>query len=154
MELEKLINEDIKQAMISKDKDKLEALRAIKAALLLEKTGKDVSSGIIPDTVELKMLQRLVKQRRESAEVFKAQGRPDLAETEIFQAAIIEKYLPEQMSDDEVIAIVKKVIADTGATGIKDMGKVMGVLTKKLAGQADGSVISRVVKEELQKKSS
>src|SRR5512133_1409294 len=101
MELEKLINEDIKQAMIHKDKEKLEALRSIKAALLLEKTGKDVSAGIIPESVELKMLQKLVKQRRESAEIYKAQGRPDLAEPEIFQASIIEKYLPEQLSDED-----------------------------------------------------
>jgi uncharacterized protein len=147
MELEILINEDIKQAMISKDKEKLEALRAIKAALLLEKTGKDVSSGIIPETVELKLLQRLVKQRRESAEVFKAQGRPDLAEVEIFQAAIIEKYLPDQMSDDEVIAIVKKVIAETGATGIKDMGKVMGTASKLVAGKADNKLIAEIIKK-------
>ena len=114
MELEILINEDIKQAMMNKDKEKLEALRAIKAALLLEKTGKDVTGGIIPDSVELKMLQRLVKQRRESAEIYKAQGRPDLAEPELFQVSIIEKYLPEQMSEDDLTAIVKKVIADTG----------------------------------------
>jgi uncharacterized protein len=147
MELEILINEDIKQAMINKDKGKLEALRAIKAALLLEKTGKDVSSGIIPETVELKLLQRLVKQRRESAEVFKAQGRPDLAEVEIFQAAIIEKYLPDQMSDDEVIAIVKKVIAETGATGIKDMGKVMGTASKLVAGKADNKLIAEIIKK-------
>jgi uncharacterized protein YqeY len=147
MELEILINEDIKQAMINKDKAKLEALRAIKAALLLEKTGKDVSSGIIPETVELKLLQRLVKQRRESAEVFKAQGRPDLAEVEIFQAAIIEKYLPDQMSDDEVIAIVKKVIAETGATGIKDMGKVMGTASKLVAGKADNKLIAEIIKK-------
>lgn len=147
MELEKLINEDIKQAMISKDKDKLEALRSIKAALLLEKTGKDVSSGIIPDGVELKMLQRLVKQRRESAEIYKAQGRPDLAEPEIFQASIIEKYLPEQLSDEEIIAAVKKVIAETGASSIKDMGKVMGLSSKLLAGKADNKVISEIVKK-------
>jgi uncharacterized protein len=147
MELEILINEDIKQAMINKDKGKLEALRAIKAALLLEKTGKDVSSGIIPETVELKLLQRLVKQRRESAEVFKAQGRPDLAEVEIFQAAIIEKYLPDQMSDDELIAIVKKVIAETGATGIKDMGKVMGTASKLVAGKADNKLIAEIIKK-------
>jgi len=147
MELEKLINDDLKQAMINKDKEKLEALRAIKAALLLEKTGKDVSGGIIPETVELKMLQRLVKQRRESAEIFKAQGRPDLAETEIFQAAIIEKYLPEQMSDEEVIAVVKKVISETGATGIKDMGKVMGLSTKLVAGKADNKLISEIIKK-------
>lgn len=147
MELEKLINEDIKQAMIGKDKEKLEALRAIKAALLLEKTGKDVTSGIIPDGVELKMLQRLVKQRRESAEIFKGQGRPDLAESEIFQASIIEKYLPEQMTDDEVIAIVKKVIAETGASGIKDMGKVMGSASKLIAGKADNKMIAEIIKK-------
>ena len=147
MELEKLINEDIKQAMIHKDKDKLEALRAIKAAMLLEKTGKDVTGGIIPETVELKMLQRLVKQRRESAEVYKAQGRPDLAEQEIFQASIIEKYLPEQLSDDEIIALVKKIIADSGATGIKDMGRVMGLASKAVAGKADNKVISEIVKK-------
>jgi uncharacterized protein len=93
------------------------------------------------------LLQRLVKQRRESAEVFKAQGRPDLAEVEIFQAAIIEKYLPEQMSDDEVIAIVKKVIAETGATGIKDMGKVMGTASKLVAGKADNKLIAEIIKK-------
>ena len=146
MELEKLINEDIKQAMINKDKEKLEALRSIKAAMLLEKTGKDVTGGIIPESDELKMLQRLVKQRRESAEIYKAQGRPDLAEPEIFQAAIIEKYLPEQMTDEEVIAVVKQVIADTGATGIKDMGKVMGLASKQIAGKADNKMIAEIVK--------
>mgnify|MGYP000858132884 FL=1 len=146
MELEKLINEDIKQAMINKDKEKLEALRSIKAAMLLEKTGKDVTGGIIPESVELKMLQRLVKQRRESAEIYKAQGRPDLAEPEIFQAAIIEKYLPEQMTDEEVIAVVKQVIADTGTTGIKDMGKVMGLASKQIAGKADNKMIAEIVK--------
>ncbi len=147
MELEKLINEDIKQAMISKDREKLEALRAIKAALLLEKTGKDVTSGEIPASVELKLLQRLVKQRRESAEIYKAQGRADLAEPEIFQASIIEKYLPEQMSEDEVEAIVKKVITDTGAAGIKDMGKVMGIASKLVAGKADNKLIAEIIKK-------
>ena len=147
MELEKLINEDIKQAMISKDKEKLEALRSIKAALLLEKTGKDVTGGIIPESVELKMLQRLVKQRRESAQIYINQGRPDLAEPEIFQAAIIEKYLPEQLTDEEVIAIVKKVVAETGATSIKDMGKVMGIASKIVAGKADNKMISEIIKK-------
>lgn len=147
MELEKLINEDIKQAMISKDKDKLEALRSIKAALLLEKTGKDVSSGIIPESVELKMLQRLVKQRRESAEIYKTQGRPDLAEPELFQASIIEKYLPEQLTEEEIISIVKKAITESGATGPKDMGKVMGIASKMVAGKADNKVISEIVKK-------
>ncbi len=147
MELEKLINEDIKQAMINKDKDKLEALRSIKAALLLEKTGKDVSGGVIPDSVELKMLQRLVKQRRESAEIYKTQGRPDLAEPEIFQASIIEKYLPEQMSEADLLAIVQKVITDTGASSSKDMGKVMGIASKLVAGKADNKMISEIIKK-------
>ncbi len=147
MELEKLINEDIKQAMINKDKDKLEALRSIKAALLLEKTGKDVSGGVIPDSVELKMLQRLVKQRRESAEIYKTQGRPDLAEPEIFQASIIEKYLPEQMSEEDLLAIVQKVITDTGASSSKDMGKVMGIASKLVAGKADNKMISEIIKK-------
>ena len=151
MELEKLINEDIKQAMINKDKEKLEALRSIKAALLLEKTGKDVTGGIIPESVELKMLQRLVKQRRESAGIYLAQGRPDLAEPESFQASIIEKYLPEQLTDEDVMAIVQKIIADTGATGIKDMGKVMGLASKQLAGKTEGRLISEKVKALLSK---
>ena len=147
MGLEILINEDIKQAMITKDKAKLEALRAIKAALLLEKTGKDVTGGIIPETVELKLLQRLVKQRRESADIYIAKGRPDLAEPEIFQASIIEKYLPEQLSDEDITAIVAKVIAETGATSVKDMGKVMGMATKLVAGKADNKMISEIIKK-------
>ncbi|MEI6059452.1 MAG: GatB/YqeY domain-containing protein [Bacteroidota bacterium] len=147
MELEILINEDIKQAMINKDKDKLEALRSIKAALLLEKTGKDVTGGIIPETVELKMLQRLVKQRRESAEIYSNQGRPDLAEPELFQASIIEKYLPVQMSEEELTAIVQKVVTETGATSIKDLGKVMGIASKLVAGKADNKMISEIIRK-------
>lgn len=147
MELEKMINEDIKQAMLTKDREKLEALRAIKAALLLEKTGKDTSSGEIPESVELKMLQKLVKQRRESAEIYKSQNRPDLAEVELFQASIIEKYLPGLMSEDEITEAVKQVITETGATGMKDMGKVMGSITKRLAGKADNKVVSEIVKK-------
>lgn len=147
MELEKLINDDIKQAMLSKDRDKLEALRAIKAALLLEKTGKDVTGGEIPESVELKMLQRLVKQRRESGEIFKTQGRPDLADAEFFQASIIEKYLPEQMSEVEVEKLVRKAIIDTQAAGMKDMGKVMGAANKLIAGKADNKLVAELVKK-------
>ena len=147
MELEKLINEDIKQTMLAKDAKKLEALRAIKAALLLEKTGKDTSGGEIPESVELKLLQKLVKQRRESAETYIAQNRPDLAEVEIFQAQIIEKYLPEQMSADDVKKAVADVIAQTGAAGMKDMGKVMGMVSKQLEGKADNKLIATLVKE-------
>ena len=146
MELEKLINNDIKQAMLARDRDKLEALRAIKAALLLEKTGKDTSSGEIPEGIELKMLQKLVKQRRESAEIYIQQGRQDLAELEIFQATIIEKYLPEQMSEEEVKAILIDIIARVGAKEQRDLGKVMGLASKELNGKADNKTISRITK--------
>jgi uncharacterized protein YqeY len=147
MQLEILINNDIKQAMLNKDKARLEALRAIKAALLLEKTGKDTSSMEIPDEVELKLLQKLVKQRKESAEIYIAQNRPDLAEPELFQASIIEKYLPEQMSEEELRGIVQQIITKTGAQSIKDMGKVMGMASKELAGKADNKAVADIIKQ-------
>jgi uncharacterized protein YqeY len=149
MSLEILINNDIKQAMLAKDTRKLSALRAIKAALLLEKTGKDVSSGEIPETVELKLLQKLVKQRKESASIYVEQNRPDLADEENYQSAIIEAYLPAQLSDDDIRKIVADVIAATGATSIRDMGKVMGLASKEVAGRADNQLISTIVKEML-----
>ncbi len=147
MELEKLINEDIKQAMLQKDVEKLEALRSIKAALLLEKTGKDVSSGPIPESVELKLLQRLVKQRKESAAIFEAQNRPELVKTELFQASIIEKYLPSQLSEQEIIEIINNAIASTGASSIKDMGKVMGMANNEIAGRAESKVVAELIKK-------
>ncbi|NWJ49614.1 MAG: GatB/YqeY domain-containing protein [Bacteroidetes bacterium] len=150
MELEKLINDDIKQAMLARDKEKLEALRAIKAALLLEKTGKDASSGEIPESVELKMLQKLVKQRKESAIIYVQQGRQDLADQELFQSAIIEKYLPAQMSEEEVKAIISAIITRVGAKEPKDLGKVMGAATKELAGKADNKTISGIIKSILE----
>ena len=128
MKLAEKINDEIKRAMLAKDKQKLEALRAIKAALLIAKTGKDMSSGEIPETVELQLLQRLVKQRKESAGIYKEQNRADLAEEELFQAAIIEKFLPQQMGEDEIRAVVKKIVDETGAQSIKDMGKVNQIL--------------------------
>jgi len=146
MELEKLINNDLKDAMRAKDKRKLEALRAIKAALLLEKTGKDVADGEIPETVEIKLLQKLVKQRKESAIIYREQNRVDMAEEEEYQASIIEKYLPEQMSEEEIAAVVKKIVEDTGASGMKDMGRVMGMASKQLAGKADNKLVSTIVK--------
>ncbi len=149
MELEKLINNDLKEAMKAKDKRKLEALRAIKAALLLEKTGKDVADGEIPESVELKLLQKLVKQRKESATVYREQNRPELAEEEEYQTSIIEKYLPEQMSEEDIKVVVKQIIEETGASSMKDMGRVMGMATKKLAGKADNKLISTFVKEML-----
>ncbi len=147
MGLEITINDDIKAAMLAKDKRKLEALRAIKAALLLEKTGKDASSGEIPGEVEIKLLQRLVKQRKESAALYKEQSRTDLEEDEVYQASIISKYLPEQMSEEEVASIVSEIIKVTGASSMKDMGKVMGMASKKLAGKADNKSISQLVKK-------
>jgi uncharacterized protein YqeY len=149
MELEKKINEDIKQAMLSKDSRKLAALRAIKAALLLEKTGKDVTSGIIPDEVELKMLQKLVKQRREAASIYLQQQRPDLADEETYQAEIIEAYLPAKLSTEELRKMIVDAIASTGANGIKDMGKVMGMVSKQVAGRANNSLIATIIKEML-----
>lgn len=146
MSLEIKINDDIKKAMLARDTRKLSALRAIKAALLLEKTGKDVSSGEIPETVELKLLQKLVKQRKESAAIYLEQHRPELADEEQYQADIIEKYLPAQLTDDELSALVSAIIAEVGATSIKDMGKVMGLATKQVAGKADNQQISKVVK--------
>lgn len=146
MSLEKLINDDIKAAMLARDKQKLEALRAVKSAILLAKTDKG-GAGEIEEDEEMKILQKLVKQRRESAEIYKQQGRAALAEEEIFQLAIIEKYLPAQMSEDDVKKIIKEIIAETGAASIKDMGRVMGLATKKLAGKADNKLISGLVKE-------
>ena len=147
MSLAESINNDIKTAMLARDSRKLEALRAIKAALLLAKTGKDVGSGEIPEDVEIALLQKLVKQRRESAGIYRSQNRSDLAETEEYQAAIIEEYLPEQISEEELAGIIKDIIARTGASSIKDMGKVMGTASRELAGKADNKTIAGLVKQ-------
>ncbi len=146
MSLENTINTDIKAAMLNKEKQLLEALRAIKAALLLEKTSSAISDGKIPEETEVKILQKLVKQRKESAEVYSNQSRPELAETENYQALVIEKYLPEQISEEELTNIIKEIITQTGAESIKDMGKVMGMASKQLAGKADNMAISVIVK--------
>ena len=149
MALEHLINQDIKEAMLAKNRRKLEALRAIKAALLLEKTGGGPGDAEIPETVELKLLQKLVKQRRDTAKIYREQNRPELAEEEEYQASIIEKYLPEQMSEEEILAVVEKAIAETGASTMKDMGRVMGVVSKQLAGKADNKTVAALVKQML-----
>jgi uncharacterized protein len=145
MELEKLINDEIKAAMLARDSKKLDALRAIKAALLLEKT-KEGTTGEIPDSVELKLLQKLVKQRRESAEIYRQANRNDLAENDLFEAAIIEKFLPQQLSEEKVKEIIQRIISETGASSMKDMGKIMGMANKELAGKADNKLISDIVK--------
>lgn len=147
MALEEKINADIKAAMLAKEAAKLEALRAMKSAILLLKTSPE---GYNDDT-ELKALQKMVKQRKETAEVYVSQNRADLAETELSQAAVIESYLPKQLSEAEVKGELEKIIASVGASSPADMGKVMGVATKQLAGKADGKVISGLVKELLSK---
>lgn len=149
MGLEILINSDIKAAMIAKDKRKLEALRAIKAALLLIKTGKDTQFAEVPKELELKVLQKLIKQRKESAKLYQEQNRDESYDEEMYQAEIIEAYLPTQMSEEDIVAVINEVISQTGATSMKDMGKVMGMASKKMAGKADNSLISKMVKEKL-----
>lgn len=146
MALEITINQDIKSAMLAKESGKLEALRAVKAAILLAKTEKGGGDTLTEDA-EIKILQKLVKQRRETAEIYTQNNRPELAEKEIFEAGIIEAYLPKQMSADEVRAAVGAIISQTGAAGMKDMGKVMGIASKQLAGQCAGNVLSGIVKE-------
>lgn len=143
MSLVDKINEDIKAAMLAKEKEKLEAIRAIKSALLLAQT----SGEAVSEETEIKLLQKLVKQRRESAEIYKTQNREDLLKAEIFQAEIIEAYLPKQMSKDEVKSVIAAIIKETGVTNVKEMGKIMGVASKQLAGKADNKTISEVIKE-------
>ena len=146
MSLESQINGDIKTAMLQKDKPALEALRAIKSAILLEKTSKNATDGELSEAAEIALLQKLVKQRKEAAEIYKGQDRADLYEAEMFQAGIVEKYLPKQLSREEIEVEVKNIIAQVGATTAKDMGKVMGAATKYFAGRADNKIVSEIVK--------
>jgi len=145
MSLEEKINNDIKQAMLAREKEKLEALRAIKTALLVAKTEKG-GSHEVTEEAELKLLQKLVKQRKDSAQIYQQQNRNDLADKELFEAKVIEEYLPEQISDEELTAIIKKIIEETGAKGVAEMGKVMAVAKTRLAGKAEGKVIADKIK--------
>ena len=147
MTLEEKINGDIKSAMLAKEAAKLEALRAIKSAILLLKTSAEGHTA----ESELKSLQKMVKQRRETAEVYKTQSRADLAETEEFQANIIEAYLPKMMSEDEIKTALTTIIAESGASSAAEMGKVMGLANKAFAGKADNKIVSQLVKELLSK---
>jgi len=147
MSLEQRINDDIKVAMLAKEKETLNALRAVKSALLLLKTEKN--AGEITEEIELKTLQKLVKQRKESAEMYKSQNREDLYNEEMFQLNIISKYLPEQMSEEEIIAVIKRLIEQENIADIKGMGKLMGLASKELAGKADNKLISEIVKKML-----
>lgn len=142
------LTEEIKNAMRSKDTLKLESLRAIKSAVLLSETASG-SIGELSDEEAIKLLQRLVKQRKDSAAIFREQNRPDLAEPEEAQAAVIATFLPEQLSDEEVAKVIRDLISSTGAEGMKDMGKVMGMASKQLAGKADGKRIADLVKKSL-----
>lgn len=146
--LQQQIDQDIKTAMLAKDNARLRGLRAVKAALLLAKTEKG-SSDILTAETEIKVLQKLVKQRKESAEIYKQQNRDDLYTIEMEELQVIEAYLPKQMGRDEITARIKDAMAKTGATGIKDMGKIMGMVNKELAGKADGKTISEIIKEQL-----
>ena len=146
MSLKSTIESEIKQAMLNKDKDRLRALRAIKSQILLAETEKG-GSGDLSEDVEMKLLTKAAKQRRDSIEVFEEQGRGDLAATEKSELAVIESFLPKQLSEEEIEVEVKKVIEATGASGPQDMGKVMGSATKKLAGKADGKIISAIAKK-------
>ncbi|MGD0709810.1 MAG: GatB/YqeY domain-containing protein [Bacteroidales bacterium] len=143
MSLVDKINADIKTAMLAKEAQRLEALRAIKAELLLANT----SGQAVTEDTEIKILQKLIKQRKEAAEIFAANKREDLAAHDLFQAEVTQEYLPKQMSEDELIALLKNIITQTGAAGIKDMGKVMGMASKQLAGKADNKVVSEIVKK-------
>lgn len=146
MSLSTQIDQDIKQAMLAKDADKLRGLRAIKSALLLAKTEKGAAEEV-SEEAEIKVLQKLIKQRKESADIYKAQNREDLYEIEAAEMTVIEAYLPKQMDRAELEAYLKDVIARVGATSVKDMGKVMGTANKELAGKADGKTISEVIKQ-------
>jgi uncharacterized protein YqeY len=139
------INNDIKQAMLAREKEKLEALRAVKAAFLLAKT--EGGNNELTNEKELQIIQKLIKQRRDAAEIYKAQNRIDLYEPENFQAEIIAKYLPAQLSEDEIRTIVAEIIKEQNATSIKDMGKVMGAANAKLTGQTDNKTLSGIIKE-------
>lgn len=140
------INDDLKQAMKEKQKDKLEALRAVKTAFTLARSSKGAGSVLTEDE-EIKLMQKLVKQRHESADIYKEQGRDELADNELREASFIEAYLPEQMSVEDIEAYLRKLIEETEASGMKDMGMVMGRATKELAGKADGKTVSGIVRK-------
>lgn len=146
MELFDIISNDIKEAMKAKDKVALDTLRNIKKVLLEAKTAPGANDTVSDETA-IKLIQKLAKQGKESAELYSSQNRPELAAEELAQVAVMEKYLPKQMSEEEIAAALKEIIAHTGAAGPQDMGKVMGVATKQLAGKAEGRVISTIVKQ-------
>ena len=148
MSLQKQIMEELKMAMKSKDVVALQALRAVKSAFLLAKTETGAGDDLTEDQ-EMKIIQKQVKQRKDSAAIFINQGRQDLADPELAEIAVLEKFLPEALSEEAIEKVVLETIAKTGAEGMKDMGKVMGMVSKQLAGQADGKTISGIVRKNL-----
>ena len=148
MSLQKQIMEELKTAMKSKDTVALQALRAVKSAFLLAKTETGAGDDLTEDQ-EMKIIQKQVKQRKDSAAIFIDQGRQDLADPELAEIAVLEKFLPEALSEEAIEKVVLETIAKTGAEGMKDMGKVMGMVSKQLAGQADGKTISGIVRKNL-----
>jgi uncharacterized protein YqeY len=150
MLLEQKVMADLKKAMLAKDEKSLRSLRAVKAAILLAKTAEG-AAGELKDDDEIKLLQKLVKQRKESLEIYQQQNRADLAQKEQEEIEVIEKFLPQQLSAEELKTVLIKIIAEVGASSFADMGKVMGAATKQLAGKADGKTISALVKELLNK---
>jgi len=146
MSLYDTVSEDIKKAMLAREKEKLEAFRGVKAAFQLARTEAGAGGELTPEA-ELKIVQKLVKQRRESAEIYQQQNRQDLADKELFEASVIEQYLPAQMSEQELETVLKAIIERVGAKVPSDMGKVMSVATKELSGKADGKAISIKVKQ-------
>jgi uncharacterized protein YqeY len=146
MSLKQQIDNDIKSAMLAKNKEELTALRSVKSLILLAETEKG-GSGDINQEAENKLLMKAAKQRKESAEIFQKEGREDLAKKELFELEVISRYLPKQLSEDEIAAEIKKIIEQVGAKGPQDMGKVMGTATKQLAGKADGKMISEIAKK-------
>ena len=146
MSLKQQIDNDIKAAMLAKNKEELTALRSVKSMILLAETDKG-STGEMSSDGEMKLLTKAAKQRKESAEIFLKEGRNDLAQKEQFELEVINRYLPKQMTEEEVASELKKIIEQVGAKGPQDMGKVMGTATKQLAGKADGKLISELVKK-------
>ncbi|MTI41292.1 GatB/YqeY domain-containing protein [Fulvivirga lutimaris] len=146
MSLKQQIDGDIKQAMLQKKKEELTALRAIKSAILLAETEKGGGDGLDSDA-EMKLLAKQAKQRKDSADIYAKEGREDLANKELFELEVISKYLPKQLSDEEIEETVKGIISKVGAAGPQDMGKVMGAATKEMSGKADGKKISEIVKK-------
>jgi uncharacterized protein YqeY len=146
MSLELTVNENMKKAMLAKDEVGLRSLRAIKAAVLIAKTAEGAAASLTEET-ETKLLQKLVKQRKDSLEIFERQNRFDLAQKEKEELDVIERFLPKQMSEEEIKTVVSAIIKESGVTNISGLGQVMGLATKQLAGKADGKVISVIVKE-------